>query len=95
VAYGVFLERGILGQRVPISLKHWLNPERSSRPGFLRNVARDGMSFDALSTTIFEQDTNARLSADAPLGADNPTSEQLLHSLQQHRLEAQRQGDVP
>jgi hypothetical protein len=28
---------------VPISLRHWLNPERFPRPGFLRNVARDGI----------------------------------------------------
>jgi predicted nucleotidyltransferase len=39
----VYLERGILVQPVPISLRHWLNPERYPRPGFLRNVARDGI----------------------------------------------------
>jgi hypothetical protein len=38
-----FLERGILVPPVPISLKHWLSPERFPRPGFLRNVARDGI----------------------------------------------------
>ena len=43
LAYDVFLERGILVQPVPISLRHWLNPERFPRPGFLRNVARDGI----------------------------------------------------
>jgi uncharacterized protein len=43
LAYDVFLERGILVQPVPISLNHWLNPERFPRPGFLRNVARDGI----------------------------------------------------
>ena len=42
-AYDVFLERGVLIQPVPISLTHWLNPERFPRPGFLRNVARDGI----------------------------------------------------
>jgi hypothetical protein len=41
LAYDVFLERGVLIQPVPISLRHWLNPERFPRPGFLRNVARD------------------------------------------------------
>jgi hypothetical protein len=43
LAYDVFLERGILVQAVPISLRHWLNPEHYPRPGFLRNVARDGI----------------------------------------------------
>ena len=43
LASNVFLERGILVQAVPISLKHWSNPERFPRPGFLRNVARDGI----------------------------------------------------
>lgn len=43
LAYDVFLERGVLIQSVPISLRHWLNPERFPRPGFLRNVARDGI----------------------------------------------------
>ena len=43
LAYDVFLERGILVQPVPISLRHWLNPEHFPRPGFLRNVARDGI----------------------------------------------------
>jgi predicted nucleotidyltransferase len=43
LACDVYLERGILVQPVPISLGHWLNPERFPRPGFLRNVARDGI----------------------------------------------------
>ena len=43
LACDVYLERGILVQPVPISLNHWLNPERFPRPGFLRNVARDGI----------------------------------------------------
>jgi uncharacterized protein len=43
LAYDVFLESGILIQPVPVSLTHWLNPERFPRPGFLRNVAREGI----------------------------------------------------
>jgi predicted nucleotidyltransferase len=43
LAYDVFLQSGILIQPVPISLKHWLNPECFPSPGFLRNVARDGI----------------------------------------------------
>lgn len=43
VAYQVFLDRGILIQAVPISLKDWVDPGRFPRPGFLRNVARDGI----------------------------------------------------
>jgi predicted nucleotidyltransferase len=43
LAYDVFLDYGILIQPVPVSLSHWLNPERFPRPGFLRNVARDGI----------------------------------------------------
>jgi len=42
LAYDVFLERGVLIQPVPISLRHSLNPEHFRRPGFLRNAARDG-----------------------------------------------------
>jgi predicted nucleotidyltransferase len=43
LAYFVFLDTGILIQPVPISLKNWVNPERFPRPGFLRNVAREGI----------------------------------------------------
>lgn len=43
LAYEVFLESGILIQPVPVSLTHWRHPERFPRPGFLRNVARDGI----------------------------------------------------
>jgi len=43
IAYDVFLEAGILIQPVPVSLVHWLNPERFPRPGFLRNIAREGI----------------------------------------------------
>jgi predicted nucleotidyltransferase len=43
LACDVYLERGILVQPVPISLSHWLHPERFPRPGFLHNVAREGI----------------------------------------------------
>lgn len=43
LAYVVLLDTGILIQPVPISLKNWVNPERFPRPGFLRNVAREGI----------------------------------------------------
>jgi predicted nucleotidyltransferase len=43
LAYDVFLDSGILVQPVPISLRHWLNPQHFPRPGFLRNIARDGI----------------------------------------------------
>jgi uncharacterized protein len=43
LAYEVFLESGILIQPVPVSLAHWRHPERFPRPGFLRNVAREGI----------------------------------------------------
>jgi predicted nucleotidyltransferase len=43
LAYCVFLDTGILIQPVPISISHWLHPERFPRPGFLRIVAREGI----------------------------------------------------
>ena len=43
LAYYVFLETGIFIQPVPISISNWLHPERFPRPGFLRNVAREGI----------------------------------------------------
>jgi predicted nucleotidyltransferase len=43
LAYYVFLDTGILIQPVPISLKDWAHPEGFTRPGFLRNVAREGI----------------------------------------------------
>ena len=43
LAYDVFLDSGILIQPVPVSLTHWLHPERFPRPGFLRNIAREGI----------------------------------------------------
>ena len=43
LAFYVFLETGILIQPVPISLKDWVHPEGFMRPGFLRNVGREGI----------------------------------------------------
>jgi len=43
LAFYVFLETGIQIQPVPISLKDWLHPEGFMRPGFLQNVAREGI----------------------------------------------------
>jgi predicted nucleotidyltransferase len=43
LAYEVFLDGGILIQPVPIALSDWLNPEGFPRPGFLRNIAREGI----------------------------------------------------
>lgn len=43
LAYEVFLDGGVLIQPVPIALEDWENPQRHARPGFLRNVARDGI----------------------------------------------------
>lgn len=43
LAYEVFLESGILIQPVPVSLTHWRHPDGFPRPGFLRNVAREGI----------------------------------------------------
>jgi len=43
LAFDVFLETGILIQPVTISSGDWTDPERSPRPGFLRNVAREGI----------------------------------------------------
>ena len=43
LAFDVFLETGILVQPVTISSGDWADPERSPRPSFLRNVAREGI----------------------------------------------------
>ena len=60
LASDVYIERGILVQPVPISLRHWLNPERFPRPGFLRNVARDGIENRIISASEFaRQDQTA------------------------------------
>ena len=44
LAFDVFLETGILIQPVPISSADWAHPESFTRPSFLRNVAREGIS---------------------------------------------------
>ena len=43
LAYYVFLDTGILIQPVPIAIEDWLNPEAFPRPGFLKNVEREGI----------------------------------------------------
>jgi uncharacterized protein len=43
LAYDVFLETGVLIQPVPISSSDWAHPETFVRPGFLRNIAREGI----------------------------------------------------
>lgn len=43
LAYGVFVETGILIQPVPISSHDWIDPERFGRPSFLRNLRREGI----------------------------------------------------
>ncbi|HEX2791176.1 MAG TPA: nucleotidyltransferase domain-containing protein [Steroidobacteraceae bacterium] len=43
LAFYVFLETGIQIQAVTISLRDWLHPEGHMRPGFLQNVAREGV----------------------------------------------------
>jgi uncharacterized protein len=44
LAFEVYLKTDILIQPVPISLSDWLNPGGFMRPGFLRNVAREGVT---------------------------------------------------
>lgn len=44
LAFDVLMETGILVQPVPISTSDWANPEGFPRPGFLRNVAREGIA---------------------------------------------------
>jgi uncharacterized protein len=43
LAYYAYLDTGIMVQPVPIAIEDWLNPESFPRPGFLRNVAREGI----------------------------------------------------
>jgi predicted nucleotidyltransferase len=43
LAWDVFLETGIMIQPVPIAIEDWLHPEDFLRPGFLKNVAREGI----------------------------------------------------
>lgn len=44
LAFDVLMETGILVQPVPISTLDWTHPEQFPRPGFLRNVAREGIA---------------------------------------------------
>ena len=41
--YAAYLDTGIMVQPVPIAIEDWLNPEGFPRPGFLKNVAREGI----------------------------------------------------
>jgi len=43
LAYYVFVESGIMIQPVPIAIEDWLNPEDFLRPGFLKNIQREGI----------------------------------------------------
>ena len=43
LAFDVLMDTGILIQPVPISSHDWAHPDQFSRPGFLRNVAREGI----------------------------------------------------
>ncbi|MGA2562298.1 MAG: nucleotidyltransferase domain-containing protein [Steroidobacteraceae bacterium] len=43
LAFDVLLETGVLIQPVPVSSEAWTYPERFPRPGFLRNVTREGV----------------------------------------------------
>ena len=44
LAFDVLMDTGVLIQSVPISSQDWAHPERFPRPGFLRNVAREGIA---------------------------------------------------
>ena len=44
LAFDVLMETGVLVQPVPISTLDWTHPEQFPRPGFLRNVAREGIA---------------------------------------------------
>ncbi len=44
LAFDVLMETGILVQPVSISTSDWTHPERFPRPGFLRNVAKEGIT---------------------------------------------------
>jgi predicted nucleotidyltransferase len=43
LAWYVYLDRGIRVQPVTIAIEDWLHPERFPKPGFLRNVEREGI----------------------------------------------------
>lgn len=44
LSFDVLMDTGILVQPVPISTFDWTHPEEFPRPGFLRNVAREGIA---------------------------------------------------
>lgn len=44
LAFDVLMDTGILVQPVPISTFDWTHPDEFPRPGFLRNVAREGIA---------------------------------------------------
>ncbi len=43
LAYYAYLDTGIMVQPVTIAIEDWLNPAAYPRPGFLRNVEREGI----------------------------------------------------
>jgi uncharacterized protein len=43
LAYYAYFDTGIMVQPVTIAIEDWLNPSGFPRPGFLRNVAREGI----------------------------------------------------
>ncbi len=43
LAYYSYVDTGIMVQPVAIAIEDWLNPEEFPRPGFLRNVEREGI----------------------------------------------------
>ena len=43
LAYYAYLDTGIMVQPVPIAIEDWLNPAAFPRPGFLRNIEREGI----------------------------------------------------
>ncbi len=43
LAYYAYLDTGIMVQPVTIAIEDWLNPAAFPRPGFLRNVEREGI----------------------------------------------------
>lgn len=44
LSFDVLMDTGILIQPVPISTFDWAHPEEFPRPGFLRNVAKEGIA---------------------------------------------------
>lgn len=44
LSFDILMDTGVLIQPVPISTLDWTHPERFPRPGFLRNVAREGIA---------------------------------------------------